>query len=89
MTLKTSGKVLMATPVVDSACTSLSGSKITMEYVMTDKLRTALIIFIIFIEYCIVGTLDFADAQRMSCADRYPDTYFATTPDAVCQSLVP
>jgi len=56
---------------------------------MTDKLRTALIIFIIFIEYCIVGTLDFADAQRMSCADRYPDTYFATVPDAVCQSLVP
>ena len=53
---------------------------------MTDKLRTALIIFVIFIEYCIVGT---PDAQRMSCADRYPDTYFATVPDAVCQSLVP
>ena len=89
MTLKASGKVLMATPVVGSACTSLSGSKITMESIMTDKLRTALIIFIIFIEYCIVGTLDFADAQRMSCADRYPDTYFAPAPDAVCQSLVP
>lgn len=39
--------------------------------------------------YLLTSSLDYADAQRMSCADRYPDTYFAPAPDAVCQSLVP
>ena len=54
-----------------------------------DRFLRALPWLFLLAAYLLTSSLDYADAQRMSCAQRYPDTYFATVPDAVCQSLVP
>lgn len=55
---------------------------------MTRFLRTLPWLFLLA-AYLLTSTLDYADAQRLDCAQRYPDTYFAAVPDAVCQSLIP
>ena len=54
-----------------------------------DRFLRALPWLFLLAAYLLTSSLDYADAQRLECVQRYPDTYFATVPDAVCQSLVP
>jgi len=54
-----------------------------------DRLLRVLPWLFLLAAYLLTSSLDYADAQRLECAQRYPDTYFATVPDVVCQSLVP
>ena len=50
--------------------------------------RLFLAILFLFLAYCFVGSLDYLTELRLSCAQRYPDTYLAPVPDQRCAALL-
>ena len=52
------------------------------------RLRLVLAILFLFLAYCFVGSLDYLTELRLSCAQRYPDTYLAPVPDQRCAALL-
>ena len=48
----------------------------------------ALAILFLFLAYGFVGSLDYLTELRLSCAQRYPDTYIAPIPDQRCAALL-
>ena len=52
------------------------------------RLRLILAILFLFLAYGFVGSLDYLTELRLSCAQRYPDTYLAPVPDQRCAALL-
>ena len=52
------------------------------------RFRLVLAILFLFLAYCFVGSLDYLTELRLSCAQRYPDTYLAPVPDQRCAALL-
>lgn len=52
------------------------------------RFRLALAILFLFLAYGFVGSLDYLTELRLSCAQRYPDTYLAPVPDQRCAALL-
>ena len=52
------------------------------------RLRFILAILFLFLAYGFVGSLDYLTELRLSCAQRYPDTYLAPVPDQRCAALL-
>ena len=52
------------------------------------RLRLILVIFFLFLAYGFVGAIDYITEVRVSCAQRYPDTYLAPIPDQRCAALL-
>ena len=52
------------------------------------RFRLALAILFLFLAYGFVGSLDYLTELRLSCAQRYPDTYIAPIPDQRCAALL-
>ena len=52
------------------------------------RFRLILTILCLFLAYGFVGSLDYLTELRLSCAQRYPDTYLAPVPDQRCAALL-
>ena len=52
------------------------------------RFRLVLAILFLFLAYGFVGSLDYLTELRLSCAQRYPDTYLAPIPDQRCAALL-
>lgn len=52
------------------------------------RFRLILAILFLFLAYGFVGSLDYLTELRLSCAQRYPDTYLAPVPDQRCAALL-
>lgn len=52
------------------------------------RLRLILALLFLFLAYGFVGSLDYLTELRLSCAQRYPDTYLAPIPDQRCAALL-
>ena len=52
------------------------------------RFRLILTIIFLFLAYGFVGSLDYLTELRLSCAQRYPDTYLAPIPDQRCAALL-
>ena len=52
------------------------------------RFRLILTILSLFLAYGFVGSLDYLTELRLSCAQRYPDTYLAPVPDQRCAALL-
>lgn len=52
------------------------------------RFRLILAILFLFLAYGFVGSLDYLTELRLSCAQRYPDTYLAPVPDQRCAALI-
>lgn len=52
------------------------------------RFRLILAILFLFLAYGFVGSLDYLTELRLSCAQRYPDTYLAPIPDQRCAALL-
>ena len=48
------------------------------------RLRLVLALLFLFLAYGFVGAIDYLTEVRVSCAQRYPDTYLAPIPDQRC-----
>ena len=51
------------------------------------RLRLILALLFLFLAYGFVGAIDYITEVRVSCAQRYPDTYLAPIPDKRCAML--
>ena len=52
------------------------------------RLRLILALLFLFLAYGFVGAIDYITELRLSCAQRYPDTYLAPIPDQRCAALL-
>ena len=52
------------------------------------RFRLILTILSLLLAYGFVGSLDYLTEVRLSCAQRYPDTYLAPVPDQRCAALL-
>ena len=52
------------------------------------RFRLILTLLFLFLAYGFVGSLDYLTELRLSCAQRYPDTYLAPIPDQRCAALL-
>ena len=52
------------------------------------RLRLILVLLFLFLVYGFVGAIDYSTEVRVSCAQRYPDTYLAPIPDQRCAALL-
>ena len=52
------------------------------------RLHFLLVLLFLFLAYGFVGAIDYITEVRVSCAQRYPDTYLAPTPDQRCAALL-
>ena len=52
------------------------------------RFRLVLTVLFLFLAYGFVGSLDYLTELRLSCAQRYPDTYLAPVPDRRCAALL-
>ena len=52
------------------------------------RLRLILALLFLFLVYGFVGAIDYITEIRVSCAQRYPDTYLAPIPDQRCAALL-
>ena len=52
------------------------------------RFRLALDILFLFLAYGFVGSLDYLTELRLSCAQRYPDTFQGPVPDDRCAALL-
>ena len=52
------------------------------------SLRLVLVLLFLFLAYGFVGAIDYITEVRVSCAQRYPDTYLAPIPDQRCAALL-
>ena len=52
------------------------------------RFRLILTLLFLFLAYGFVGSLDYLTELRLSCAQRYPDTYVAPVPDQRCAALL-
>ena len=52
------------------------------------RFRLVLAILFLLLAYGFVGSLDYLTELRLSCAQRYPDTYLAPVPDQRCAALL-
>ena len=52
------------------------------------RFRLILTLLILFLVYGFVGSLDYLTELRLSCAQRYPDTYQGPLPDDRCAALL-
>lgn len=52
------------------------------------RLRLVLVLLFLFFAYGFVGAIDYITEVRVSCAQRYPDTYLAPIPDQRCAALL-
>ena len=52
------------------------------------RLRLILVLLSFFLAYGFVGAIDYSTEVRISCAQRYPDTYLAPIPDQRCAALL-
>ena len=52
------------------------------------RLHLVLVLLFLFLVYGFVGAIDYITEVRVSCAQRYPDTYLAPIPDQRCAALL-
>ena len=52
------------------------------------RFRLVLVLLFLFLVYGFVGAIDYITEVRVSCAQRYPDTYLAPIPDQRCAALL-
>ena len=52
------------------------------------RARLILVLLFLFLAYGFVGAIDYTTEVRISCAQRYPDTYLAPIPDQRCAALL-
>ena len=52
------------------------------------RVRLVLVLLFLFLVYGFVGAIDYITEVRVSCAQRYPDTYLAPIPDQRCAALL-
>ena len=52
------------------------------------RLRLILALLFLFLAYGFVGSLDYLTELRLSCAQRYPDTYLTPIQDQRCAALL-
>ena len=52
------------------------------------RFRLILALLFLFLAYGFVGAIDYITEIRVSCAQRYPDTYLAPIPDQRCAALL-
>ena len=52
------------------------------------RVRLLLVLLFLFLAYGFVGAIDYITEVRVSCAQRYPDTYLAPIPDQRCAALL-
>ena len=52
------------------------------------RLHLTLVLLFLFLAYGFVGAIDYITEVRISCAQRYPDTYLAPIPDQRCAALL-
>ena len=52
------------------------------------RLHLILALLFLFLAYGFVGAIDYITEVRVSCAQRYPDTYLAPIPDQRCAALL-
>ena len=52
------------------------------------RLHFLLVLLFLFLAYGFVGAIDYITEVRVSCAQRYPDTYLAPIPDQRCAALL-
>ena len=52
------------------------------------RFRLVLALLFLFLAYGFVGAVDYITEVRVSCAQRYPDTYLAPIPDQRCAALL-
>ena len=52
------------------------------------RLHLLLALLFLFLAYGFVGAIDYITEVRVSCAQRYPDTYLAPIPDQRCAALL-
>ena len=52
------------------------------------RVRLLLVLLFLFLAYGFVGAIDYITEVRISCAQRYPDTYLAPIPDQRCAALL-
>ena len=52
------------------------------------RLRLILALLFLFLAYGFVGAIDYITELRLSCAQRYPDTYQGPLPDQRCAALL-
>ena len=52
------------------------------------RFRTFLAVLFLLLAYGFVGAIDYITEVRVSCAQRYPDTYLAPIPDQRCAALL-
>ena len=52
------------------------------------RLHLILVLLFLFLAYGFVGAIDYLTEVRISCAQRYPDTYLAPIPDQRCAALL-
>ena len=52
------------------------------------RFRLILTLLILLLVYGFVGSLDYLTELRLSCAQRYPDTFQGPLPDDRCAALI-
>ena len=52
------------------------------------RFRLLLVLLFLVLAYGFVGAIDYITEVRVSCAQRYPDTYLAPIPDQRCAALL-
>lgn len=52
------------------------------------RFRLVLVLLFLFLAYGFVGAIDYITEVRVSCTQRYPDTYLAPIPDQRCAALL-
>ena len=52
------------------------------------RLRLTLTLLFLLLAYGFVGAIDYIAEVRLSCAQRYPDTYQGPLPDDRCAALL-
>ena len=52
------------------------------------RLHLTLVLLLLFFAYGFVGAIDYITEVRVSCAQRYPDTYQGPVPDQRCAALL-
>ena len=52
------------------------------------RVRLILVLLLLFLAYGFVGAIDYTTEVRISCAQRYPDTYLAPILDQRCAALL-
>ena len=52
------------------------------------RLHLLLVLLFLLLAYGFVGAIDYITEVRISCAQRYPDTYLAPIPDQRCAALL-